>query len=341
MRIGVVRATATAIAILTAIPAAAATHTATTGVSAAAPIRFAPVEVRLGDPVVVYVHCTDGSITRARGEVFDYHIELIRISQDSLRGVIGVPMDIPPKRYRFTVRVGGDERIGWLVVRDRPWNESKLHVSKRFTAKKRSKQLRRRIKREQLAWEAMWAPGATRPKFNGTIVRPVPGVVTAVFGTKRIFNAQKRTRHYGLDLEAKTGDPIVASQAGRVVMSAMRFTSGGTVVLDHGHGLFTAYFHMSERDVKAGDWVRAGDDLGAAGRTGRVTGPHLHLAVLVRMEQAMPKGALRRRALYVEPEAFLQLRFDGEDSHLDEGPEFLGNSADTARAETPTPARRR
>ena len=100
---------------------------------------------------------------------------------------------------------------------------------------------------DEKAWNSMFYELASKPKYNGAFVRPVTGRTTAVFGTKRTFNDQLQTRHEGLDLEGRTGTPIFAMAAGRVVMSSMRFVSGGTTTIDHGNGLFTSYFHMSKR----------------------------------------------------------------------------------------------
>lgn len=107
-------------------------------------------------------------------------------------------------------------------------------------------------------------------------VRPVPGEATSTFGAQRILNGEKRDPHPGLDLHAATGTPVLASGPGRVEIAEDLYYSGGTVILDHGGGLFTVYAHLSRIDVHAQDRVKAGDVLGASGATGRVTGPHLH-----------------------------------------------------------------
>jgi murein DD-endopeptidase MepM/ murein hydrolase activator NlpD len=99
------------------------------------------------------------------------------------------------------------------------------------------------------------------------------------FGHRRVFNGQPRAPHSGADLRATTGTPIFAANRGRVVLAKDLFFSGNAVFIDHGYGLFTTYLHLSKIDVAVGDIVERGEQLGLAGATGRVTGPHLHWGV--------------------------------------------------------------
>jgi murein DD-endopeptidase MepM/ murein hydrolase activator NlpD len=92
-----------------------------------------------------------------------------------------------------------------------------------------------------------------------------------------MFNGQLRSRHWGLDIDGRLGDPILAMGDGTVVMVAERYYSGGTLVIDHGLRLFSLYFHLSEFAVKPGERVARGQLIGRVGSTGRSTGPHLHL----------------------------------------------------------------
>ena len=99
------------------------------------------------------------------------------------------------------------------------------------------------------------------------------------FGHRRVFNGQPRAPHSGADLRARTGTPILAANSGRVVLAKDLFYSGNAVFIDHGLGLFTTYLHLSKIDVAVGDIVEQGQQIGLAGATGRVTGPHLHWGV--------------------------------------------------------------
>ena len=109
--------------------------------------------------------------------------------------------------------------------------------------------------------------------------RPVPGVITSAFGGHRVFNGEVRSYHRGVDLRAPTGTPIRALAAGKVVIAEEMYYSGNVVFIDHGLGAVSSYGHMSRIDVRPGNRVAAGQQIGLSGATGRVTGPHLHLGL--------------------------------------------------------------
>ncbi|WP_162549435.1 peptidoglycan DD-metalloendopeptidase family protein [Halorhodospira halochloris] len=105
--------------------------------------------------------------------------------------------------------------------------------------------------------------------------------VSAEFGVRRYINEQPRNPHNGLDLAAPTGTPIAAAEAGKVVEKGDYYFNGKSVFIDHGAGLVTMYCHMDEIDVAKGDWVERGEQIGTVGKTGRVTGAHLHFSVIL------------------------------------------------------------
>jgi murein DD-endopeptidase MepM/ murein hydrolase activator NlpD len=115
--------------------------------------------------------------------------------------------------------------------------------------------------------------------WSGSFVRPVQGAVTTGFGLRRIINGQPRSPHTGVDLRAQEGTPVRACNRGIVALVADQFFSGKSVVLDHGWGMYSMYFHLSAAVVKEGDYVARGALLGRAGSTGRATGPHLHWGI--------------------------------------------------------------
>ena len=132
------------------------------------------------------------------------------------------------------------------------------------------------------------------PQFVRPFRRP-PGEVTSRFGTWRTFNDGHRSQHLGLDLFAREGTRVRAINAGTVVLVRDCFLAGNVVVVAHGAGIASAYYHLSQISVAEGDTVAPGDEIGRAGHTGRTTGPHLHLSIHV------PGGM-------VSPAAFFQLK---------------------------------
>lgn len=126
--------------------------------------------------------------------------------------------------------------------------------------------------------------------FAAGFVWPLNGRVTGVYGSQRILNGNPRRPHFGIDIAAPEGTPIVATASGIVRLADEDMVlTGKTLMIDHGHGLMSIYVHMSEITVEEGQTVAAGETIGAVGQTGRTTGPHLHLGVTLFAEQLDPK----------------------------------------------------
>ena len=150
------------------------------------------------------------------------------------------------------------------------------------------------------------------PLFSGGHGWPRRAETTGGFGDRRVYNGKTSGVHYGLDLDGRKGDPIVASAAGTVVLARDCYLSGGTTVVWHGAGLYTVYLHQSRMEVRAGEQVVRGQRLGQVGSTGRSTGPHLHWGAKV-------------DGLWINPESLLRL-------------EHLAGPAAPEAAATPVPA---
>jgi murein DD-endopeptidase MepM/ murein hydrolase activator NlpD len=114
------------------------------------------------------------------------------------------------------------------------------------------------------------------PMWTASFLKPRNSVVTSVFGSGRVFNGAVTSRHLGIDYRGAEGEPILAANRGVVALVDTFFLAGGVVYIDHGGGVVTGYFHMSKHLVAAGDTVQRGQEIGLVGKTGRVTGPHLH-----------------------------------------------------------------
>jgi murein DD-endopeptidase MepM/ murein hydrolase activator NlpD len=136
----------------------------------------------------------------------------------------------------------------------------------------------------EIAQRAAIFSGFTAQRFwSGAFLAPNPSPITSIYGEGRSYNGGPVTDyHKGTDFAGDTGDAVTAAAMGRVVFAGNLRVRGGTVILDHGAGVFTAYNHLSAIEVDEGTFVDAGERIGAMGATGLVTGPHLHWEVIVR-----------------------------------------------------------
>jgi len=131
-------------------------------------------------------------------------------------------------------------------------------------------------------------------EWDGNFAAPVHAATSDVFGSQRIFNGVAQRPHFGLDYRVPTGTPIAAMNSGTVLLARFLYFEGNCVVIDHGQGLLSLYFHLSELKVKEGEVVKRGQEIALSGGTGRATGPHLHVAV-------------RWQGTYLDPARLLQL----------------------------------
>lgn len=111
--------------------------------------------------------------------------------------------------------------------------------------------------------------------------RPVDGKITSLYGLQRILNGKPKNPHRGLDFRAPMGTPIHAVADGTVILVGDHYYAGNSIYIDHGNGVVSMYFHSSEVVVKEGDRVDRGQVIAKAGKSGRATGPHLHLSVAI------------------------------------------------------------
>ena len=134
-----------------------------------------------------------------------------------------------------------------------------------------------RIKREQEQVTAARTRDDPRADFAQAFIWPVQGRISGRFGNARVYNGQPGSGHSGMDIAAAAGTPVKAPAAGIITFAAPDlYLTGGTILLDHGHGVSSNFLHLSRIDVKVGDRVEQGQVIGAVGATGRATGPHLH-----------------------------------------------------------------
>ena len=158
-----------------------------------------------------------------------------------------------------------------------------------------------RVQKESSVVAGVWSRPLAEQLWQGPFIRPVSGEISEIFGVKSIFNNQPRSPHSGVDLRGEKGTPILAVNRGRVVLIADHFFTGNTVLIDHGGGIQSMYFHMDRVGVESGQTIAKGDVIGWVGATGRATGPHLHFGVRVNGTTVDPLHFIQLSEQIAEP----------------------------------------
>jgi len=191
--------------------------------------------------------------------------------------VVGIDLDRAPGDYTATVQVGDAGDSMAFAVAAKRFPTRTLKVNPDFVTPPKSAAAR--IEAEARLVAHAYESGASGRLWSEPFLRPVPQPANSAFGTRSVFNGQPRNPHAGTDFLSPAGTPIRAPNDGRVLVARPLYFAGGSVLIDHGAGVFSQMAHMSRIDVKEGQVVRRGDVVGLVGATGRVTGAHLHWAV--------------------------------------------------------------
>ncbi len=206
--------------------------------------------------------------------------------------LFGIPLDTVPGETEISVISGSTVTITNVAIRAKAYPEQRLTIKDKRKVDPDPDDLAR-IAREREITDALKRRfSADMPQTDFAL--PASGPLSSRFGLRRIFNGQPRNPHAGLDVAVGAGAPVRAPAAGVVANTGDYFFNGNTVFVDHGQGLITAYMHLSRIDVRAGQPVKKGESLGAVGATGRVTGPHLHWAVILNNTLVDPELFLAR-----------------------------------------------
>lgn len=247
-------------------------------------ITWSPAEAVEGSAIAFRVHVVRGGLEPEAvvGRLADGVVRFGRVDGSWL-GIGAVPIGVyGPERLQLELRFPNGEvreQAIDLQVAARVWDRTSLSVAPRFSSP--PPEVRERIARDRERLRSILDGASSEWLLDGPFEAPRPYDVTAEFGQERVFNGELQSRHTGLDLRGQVGKPVRASGRGRVVLAEDLYFSGNGVILDHGLGVYTGYFHLSEILVQEGDVVEAGELIGRAGATGRVTGPHLHWSLWV------------------------------------------------------------
>jgi len=209
--------------------------------------------------------------------------------------LVGIDGNTGPGKYEVRLQgvdKGGDPvaRPSTLVVQAKEFPTRSLSVEPKYVTP--PAEVLERIRKERVLVDKIFTSITPEKLWHGPFKAPVPGEVISAFGKRTVFNGQPRSSHSGTDFRGAVGTIIRAPNSGRVVLTGNLYYTGKTVILDHGMGLYSYLGHMSAITVNEGDRVEAGDVVGKVGATGRVTGPHLHWTVRLRISRVDPVSLL-------------------------------------------------
>ncbi len=189
--------------------------------------------------------------------------------------VFGFGRDAPPKAVLEVVAPDGERLRRVLSVGRREYRIERIDGLPEKMVTPPPEQLER-IKRENAEIAAARARDTDAEWFAAGFTWPVIGPITGVYGSQRVLNGKPRRPHFGVDVAPGAGVPVRAPAPGIVALAEPDlYYSGGTVIIDHGHGVSSLMMHMASVDVVVGQRVRRGDRIGTVGATGRASGPHL------------------------------------------------------------------
>ncbi len=189
--------------------------------------------------------------------------------------VIGLGRDAVSKVTLTEIMPSGKEKEHVFNVVQRQYQEQRIEGVPKHTVQVPDEALAL-IKKESGLTKKARAVQSARRDFLSEFIWPAKGIISGVYGSRRVYNGEPRRPHYGVDIAAPQGSAVIAPAAGKVTLVHKNmYFSGGTLIVDHGYGVSSTFIHLHKILVKEGDEIEQGQLIAEIGSTGRATGPHL------------------------------------------------------------------
>jgi hypothetical protein len=244
-------------------------------------VRWQPVRIVNGSPVVFRVTPSE-RLKSLSGKWLEHEVFFSSDPQGKVwYGIAGASLETRPGSYPLELKAvtatGKDLSFEkHIAVGKGKYHSIKASVPKQYTEP--SPEQLQKIEQDKTIKQRAFAHVTSEREWMGSFHPPVKAEISDVFGTSRTFNGKTQSVHQGLDYAVPGGTPVAAVNSGTVVLAQPLFFEGNCVVLDHGQGLLTLYMHLSKIEVKEGEHITSGQQIGLSGGTGRATGPHLPVA---------------------------------------------------------------
>jgi murein DD-endopeptidase MepM/ murein hydrolase activator NlpD len=255
----------------------------------------APVNVKQGDVFFFSIQAVPGA-KAVQGRFHGRTVPFFKTeNREQFGALIGIDLaDLPSKEdllVEISTEAGSVERRHYAVqISPVHFATQELTVPKTYVDLNEETAKRAEEEQEKI----LQSLGKVTPQrfWEGRFVIPVEGKIAGSFGLRRFMNGQARSPHSGEDINAPKGTEVHAMNEGVVALVGDFFFSGKSLILDHGLGLYSMYFHLDEVDVAEGAKVRKGEVVGKVGATGRATGPHLHWGARINGARVNPLSIL-------------------------------------------------
>jgi murein DD-endopeptidase MepM/ murein hydrolase activator NlpD len=256
-------------------------------IAAGPTVVLSPKKAGPGDIITVTVKGAEGPVAGSfRGKELHF-VE----GKEGHRAIVGIDLYLEPGRYPLLLKAGGRDLSQVLRVSKKTYPLQRLTLEEDKVIL--SPENEARVERELMRTSALWPVDS--PRFwSGSFIDPVPGKPLGTpFGVRRIINNIPKNSHSGVDVTADEGEPVRAPNDGVAILVEEQFFSGRSVIIDHGDGIYTMFFHLSEPKVRVGQAVLKGEVIGLVGATGRVSGAHLHWGARVQGSRVDPLQLIR------------------------------------------------
>lgn len=219
-----------------------------------------------------------------------FHGNRVLVAQQDAtwQAIVGLPLDLTPGDQSIsTTDSDGALHEIHFTVEPKEYSAQYLTLGNKRQVNPTARDMRR-IRKDQAAINDAFTTWSPRVSPDLSLDLPVNGRRSSSFGLRRFFNKQPRQPHSGMDIAAPEGTPIHAPADATVLRTGDYFFNGNSIFLDHGQGLISMYNHLHKIGVQPGQTVKRGDVIGEVGRTGRVTGAHLHWSISLNNSRVDP-----------------------------------------------------
>ena len=204
-------------------------------------------------------------------------VTLCASQSDSLKVIAPIPLTEKINKISLTE---GKKILANVTLKERKYRESRIKI-KNSNLVNPSKESLPRIRRESLIFKELKQSFQAVVNQSMAMDKPLDGINSSEFGVKRFINGSPRNRHTGLDIAAPEGTNVYLPLDGSVILNTEFFYRGNIIMIDHGNGYISSFSHLQTSFVTEGQKLKKGQLIGTVGKTGRVTGPHLHWEVSI------------------------------------------------------------